>query len=442
MHRTRYSLSGLLVFSLLLVTLGVAAYVTLNLEPVSRRLDAVPYYARTYARRLLPKPALPAPPAVSEIDAETLLQARDGAPSQAGGRFDQGASADAVSPGSDEGPDGLSGQAQTSEIAGVRLVQSTVTDIQPPAPGVTLTGFEHEWQTWNNCGPATISMNLSYYGRGDTQVEAARFLKPNQDDKNVSPDELAAYASSLGFEGLVRHGGDIGLLKHLLSNGYPVIAETWAEPDDRGGMGHYRLLTGYSQADNQFWTYDSLHGASVAVPIDEFDRFWRVFNRTYLVIFPTEEAALAYAILGSSADQTAMYEKALLIAQQEARTAPDDPFAWFNVGTNYARLGEPALAASAFEEARRLGLPYRMLWYQFDIFETYLAMGRYQEAIELATATLKATGGLEELYYFRGLAHQATNQPGAAAADYQAALAYNPNFELAAQALGELKSTH
>jgi tetratricopeptide (TPR) repeat protein len=109
------------------------------------------------------------------------------------------------------------------------------------------------------------------------------------------------------------------------------------------------------------------------------------------------------------------------------------------VGTSYARLGEPALAAGAFDEARRLGLPYRMLWYQFDIFETYLAMGRYQEVIELTTATLKATGGLEELYYYRGLAYQTLNQPGAAAEDFQAALAYNPNFQLAASALEKLE---
>jgi tetratricopeptide (TPR) repeat protein len=408
----------------------VAAYVTLNLEPVNRRLEVLPYYARTYVNKLRPKPALPTPPAASEIDAETLLQTRPEATLQ-------DRTAEALSAGSDETANaGL----QTSGVSGVRLVESNVTDVQPLAPNVALTGFEHEWQTWNNCGPATISMNLSYYGQGDTQVEAARFLKPNQDDKNVNPDELVAYARSLGFEGAIGYGGDIDLLKHLLSNGFPVIAESWAEPEDRGGMGHYRLLTGYSQAENQFSTYDSLHGASVTVPVHEFDDLWRVFNRTYLVVFPAREAPLAYAILGSSADTGAMYEQALLTAQEEAKASPNDAFAWFNIGTNYARLGEPALAASAFDEARRLGLPYRMLWYQFDIFETYLATGRYQEVIELATATLKATGGLEELYYYRGLAQKAIGQP--AAEDFQAALRYNPNFEPASEALQALGITN
>jgi tetratricopeptide (TPR) repeat protein len=310
-------------------------------------------------------------------------------------------------------------------------------EIQPVAPQVALTGFEHEWQTWNNCGPATVSMNLSYYGSGDTQVEAAQFLKPNKDDKNVNPGELVAYARSLGYEGLVGRGGDIDLLKHLLSNGFPVVIETWVEPEDRGGMGHYRLLTGYSQAEDQFSSYDSLHGASVKVPINELDDFWRVFNRTYLVVYPPEVAGQVHAILGSSSDTTAMHEAALRVAQEEARSNPTDAFAWFNVGTNYARLGEPAHAASAFDEARRMGLPYRMLWYQFDIFETYLATDRYQDVIDLATANLKATGGLEELYYYRGLAYRATNQPQAAIDDFEAALAYNPNFDLAAQALLE-----
>ena len=42
-------------------------------------------------------------------------------------------------------------------------------------------------------------MNLSYYGLPVTQAEAAKVLKPNKDDKNVSPDQIAAYARSQGL---------------------------------------------------------------------------------------------------------------------------------------------------------------------------------------------------------------------------------------------------
>jgi tetratricopeptide (TPR) repeat protein len=414
------------VFSLTLLVLGIAVSVIADFEPVSRRLEAVPYYVRTYVNKVRPKPALPTPPAVSAVDAETLLQTRLEAEAQVPQTDLAGASA----------PEGVPGR------PGARLVESRVTEVLPIAPEVYLAGFEHEWQTWNNCGPATVSMNLSYYGHGDSQVEAAQFLKPNQDDKNVSPDEMVAYARALGFEAVTGQGGDLNLLRHLLSNDLPVMVEAWAEPEDNGGMGHYLLLIGYDGAENQFLAQDSLHGPGVTLPMTEFDDFWRVFNRTYVVVFPPDKVGLVYAILGSRGDETRMYEQALLSAQSEAKTNAADAFAWFNVGTGYARLGEPALAAGAFDEARRLGLPYRMLWYQFDMFEAYLAMQRYPEVVELTTATLKATGGLEELYYYRGLALEAMNQSQAAAEDYQAALAYNPKFSLATQALADLEANN
>lgn len=434
MRSTRYSFSGLIVFSLVLLTLGMAVYVTLNLGPVSRRLEVLPYYARTYVNKVRPKPALPTPPAQSDIDPNTLLQTRPDSVLQADTEVAQ-ADLGAPSQGADQPP---VEQATAPQPPSVRLAESNVIEMAPVAPEVKLAGFNHEWQTWNNCGPATVSMNLSYYGHPDTQVEAAQFLKPNQDDKNVNPDEMLAYVRSLGYEGVVGYGGNVDMLKRFLSNSLPVVVEAWTEPEDNGGMGHYQLLTGYSEAGNQFLAEDSLHGASVTIPIDEFDGFWRVFNRTYLVVYPPDQAAMVYAILGSSGNRDAMYDQALSTSQSEAQASPDDAFAWFNVGTNYARLGEPALAAGAFDEARRLGLPYRMLWYQFDLFEAYLAMQRYQEVVELTTATLKATGGLEELYYYRGLALMATDQPQAAAEDFQAALAYNPHFAPAAKALEAL----
>ncbi|HEX2034000.1 MAG TPA: hypothetical protein VHS99_07435, partial [Chloroflexota bacterium] len=64
--------------------------------------------------------------------------------------------------------------------------------VAPAPPSFKLEGFRHQWQTWNNCGPATITMATSHFGRAETQAQAAPVLKPNPNDKNVGPDELVA----------------------------------------------------------------------------------------------------------------------------------------------------------------------------------------------------------------------------------------------------------
>jgi hypothetical protein len=58
------------------------------------------------------------------------------------------------------------------------------------------------------------------------------------------------------------------------------------------------------------------------------------------------------------------------------------------LGASLHHLGQEADAANAFDRARKIGLPWRMLWYQFDMFETYLSTGRYQDVLDLAGATV------------------------------------------------------
>jgi tetratricopeptide (TPR) repeat protein len=426
-------LIGLLATFLILLIGCPVVYVALTSEAISRRIEAIPLYARTYVNKLRPKPELPPPPPVSAIAPEALLQSElgqahisDNTPAY----FNE----EALNPANPvENPAGATTNGESSDP--VTPVESNKIVVAPIVEQVALPGVKHQWQTWNNCGPSTITMNLSFYGATVTQAEAAPVLKPTRDDKNVSPEELAAYARSQGFEAVTRVGGDVELLKRLLSNGLPVIVETWLEPEDNGGMGHYRLFVGYDEAGAYFIAEDSLRGAGVEVSIAEFEPFWQVFNRTYLVAYPAEQAALVQAILGEAMLDRVMYERALATAQAEAQANPENGYAWFNMGTNYARLGEMTPAASAFDQARRIGLPYRMLWYQFDIFKAYLAEGRYQDVIDLGTATLQATSGLEEVYYYRGLALQATGQLEQAAADFRAALDYNPFFTPAQEAL-------
>lgn len=305
-----------------------------------------------------------------------------------------------------------------------------------PGPAAELVGVRHEFQGWNNCGPATLAMNLTYFGRAETQNETAPFLKPNKDDKNVSPGDMAAYAHSIGYGAQVVVGADLEFLRTLVANNFPVIVESWYIPDPNDEMGHYLLLTGYNGETLTF--QDSYHGPNVQEPAAEFDALWKVFNRTAIVIWPPEKADLAASILGERADPQAMHQRALAAAQAEVGANPQDKFAWFNLGTSLVATGDAAGAVQAFDTARSLGLPWRMLWYQFGPYEAYFANGQYQEVVGLTTATLQGAENLEESYYWRGRAQAALGQTDAARADFQRAISLNASFTPAHHALAEL----
>lgn len=410
----------------LVVLLGTVAFA---LPPVRERMVLLPRYVETTLSRYRPTPVAPTPPPETAGEIAALLSTRPAPTPTLIATFTP---LPTIIP---------TAEAEVTLEASPAITPSPppsaspTVPVTPPAGQVALAGFTHDWQTWNNCGPTTISMQLSYFGLAADQAEAAQFLKPNADDKNVSPEELAGYARSQGFAALVGVGGNVDLLHRLLSNGFPVIVETWLDPEDRGGLGHYRLFSGYDMAGGYFLAQDSLRGPNIQVPVAEFDELWRVFNRKYVLVYRPEQEAQLMAILGPAAAEETMLAEALSTAQMEAEARPEDAYAWFSLGSTYTALGEMEAAAAAFDQARRIGLPFRMLWYQFEIFEAYYQTGRFQEVIDLTSVTLEGTGGLEELYYYRGLARQAIGDEAAAIADFQAALDYNPLFTQAADAL-------
>lgn len=322
---------------------------------------------------------------------------------------------------------------------------------RPAAPAVELTGFTHAWQTWNNCGPATLAMNLSYLGSTLSQADVAAILRPNKEDKNVSPEELAAFARLQGLHALVRVNGDADWLRLLLSNGVPVLIETWLEPEPGNGMGHYRLLTGYNDAQREWIAFDSYVSRGVdpnqpyrgiRLPYDEVDRLWAVFNRTYVLVYTDDLAPIVLSILGEEADDTIMWRRALRQTRVEVEQRPDDPFAWFNLGTDLVALDQFEQAAAAYDRARIMGLPWRMLWYQFGPFRAYYETGRYEELIALADATIAVTTDIEELYYWKGLGLQATGDLAGVRRAFQRALTLNPNYAEAAMALAAIGGSH
>ena len=331
------------------------------------------------------------------------------------------------------------------------------TDTPTPSPtpsptlpaSVLLTGLRHEHQGWNNCGPTTLAMALSYWGRDETQRDLAPVLKPDPEDKHVDVSEMEAYVRSVGLGATVRVNGTLDRIKTLLQAGFPVIAETWHVRDARDQLGHYRLVAGYDDAAREFILYDSLEGPDLPISYEEMDELWRVYNRVYIVIYLPERWESVVAILGPDLDDAAMYERALEQARSEAANPPDAcvayadcadwvAFSWFNVGASLTALGRHGEAVAAYDQARQLGLPYRMLWYQFGPYESYHAVGRYDDVITLANATLATASNLEESYYWRGMALLAQGDVDGARADLKAALRYHENWPPAVIALAEI----
>lgn len=348
------------------------------------------------------------------------------------------------------------------ENVDVTAVPPTETPI-PPTPTNTavpipasarLEGFYHQFQDWNNCGPATMAMTMSYFGVALTQYDAATVLKPNPEDRNVSPFEMVNFVNEqTEYSAISRTNGTQETVKRLISEGVPVILEIGIEPPGEyrwmGWYGHYLLVVAYDDSAEQFWVYDSWLGTS-GVPgenadangriltYDDVSTYWPQFNRNYIAVYAPEKETAVENIIGENLDDTIMWENNLRTAQRDAVKDPENAFYWFNLGTVYNALGQYEQAASAFDQARSIGLPWRMMWYQFGPYEAYYQIGRYEDVILLADVTLADRPYFEESFYYRGLANAALGNQAEAEKDWVASNNFNPNYQPAAMILSEV----
>jgi hypothetical protein len=314
--------------------------------------------------------------------------------------------------------------------------------VEPPS-AVTLDPPQWEKQTINNCGPATLTMYMRYFGWTGTQAEIADVVHPNTIDKNVRWDELVYYVKTHAgwLDALFRVGGTIEKMKLFLANDYPVIIETGYEIPSTGWVGHYLLLTGYDDEEGVFIVQDATAGANQKVSYEKIDEYWQQFNRLYIVVYRPENIDKVNAMLGEDADEDANRELALVEAQADVAADPDNAFAYFNLGSNLNYFDRYPEAAAAYDKARELGLPKRMLFYQFGPYRAYFNQARYQDVIELSSYTLDYRPDLEESYFWRGWAEYMLGNQTDAIEDWRSALDVNPTFNDAKTALSSVGAT-
>jgi hypothetical protein len=346
--------------------------------------------------------------------------------------------------------------AMTADPAVTSTPEATATNTPAPTPTATpeplpervrLEGLQIIAQSFNNCGPANLTQVLNFYGSSVTQADVAVYLKPNPEDRNVSPWQLSDYVNQFtGFRSSAHSGGNLQLIKQLVAAGFPVVIEKGYEPNtstSQGWMGHYLTVFGYDDQKQELYSLDTYLGPwDSSGRMDKYEAvqtYWQHFNYTFFVVYEQSEEARVQQILGAElVDRAAMWQRAVELAQAEisANADADNAFAWFNLGTSLTELGimtgETAYyesGATAFDQARRIGLPPRMLWYQHRPLMAYYKLGRYDDVLSLVETTLATPGGqnVEELHWYKGHVLLARGQIAAAKAAYQRVLQLNEN---------------
>ncbi len=165
------------------------------------------------------------------------------------------------------------------------------TDTPTPLPeAILLEPMNHQWQTYNNCGPASVAIVLAYYGHWVTQ----------QDVNEVMPGGLAnleeylsryllmarAYAVSPGSPSRTP-------VRQLLANRIPVIVGQRLSVEEN--TGHFRVVQGYDDASGEFILDDPLLSPDLRIDYDTFSRL--SFRGNIVPVYPPDKDLLVKSLM-------------------------------------------------------------------------------------------------------------------------------------------------
>jgi len=306
---------------------------------------------------------------------------------------------------------------------------TTSLTLLPPPESKILPGGTHTFQTFNNCGPASLSMALSYYGIGATQLQLGSELRPfqnpqgNNDDKSVTLAELAGRGQEYGFIAYHRPAGDSEMVKLFIAYDILVITRTWLKPGE--DIGHYRVIKGYDQTTGEFIQDDSLQGKDLRYSYQRYNELWEAFNYEFLVFVPEDKKAIAEAILGDKLDPQNAWQLALTQADTQLQTNPNNIYAGFNRSVALYHLGRDQESIAAYEQVANK-LPSRMLWYQIEPLLAYYQLGDTDRVMSMSQQILtNQNRAFSELQYLRGMIFRKNNQETQAQEAFSAAQRYN-----------------
>ena len=411
----------------ILVALGLLGFAVMQIPAVNIRVQNL--YSDIYYRLNPPSENVFDPSQQGTLDASVLASLTAMAPTQ--------------TPAPEETP------TPEGDLAQPTGTPEPAPTFAPVPAAFVLEGMGLEYQSMNNCGPANLSMDLTFWGWSTTQDVTKAGLRTHKEDRNVMLSEMRDFViEKTNLSALVRYGGTLDTVKRLVSNGFPILLERGHTDPDDGWMGHYSIVTAYDDAKRTVRIPDTLLGV-MNLSYDELMLDWAHFDGIYLVVYPPEREAEVLALLGPDADPAKNLQNTLdqVTARIQQASGRELFFAWYSRGSILVEMKNYVEAAQAYDQAFAVYAqlpagerPWRITWYQVGAYPAYYYTGRYQDSLSLAMQTLsnKRSPELPESWYWAGRASAALKMTDDAISNYRKALEYHPGWALPLEGLAEL----
>ncbi len=317
--------------------------------------------------------------------------------------------------------------AQEENIQTKQIVSTTSIQSLPKSFTINHNGY-YDHQTFNNCGPDALAMDLSFYNIRVDQQTLADILRPSNnltgkgDDKSTPPDQIKGGGELYGLTGYFRPGGNIEKLKKFVAAGFPVMVRTLLKTSEH--YAHYRVVKGYDDTKGVLIQEDGMQGENVPFLYADFMTLWKPFNNEYIVFATPMRKAELESLLGNEVDA--------LVSWKEAAKTATDPF---NLSVALYYTGDYQGSVEAFEKAKPYMNKYS-LWYQIEPIKSLYETGQYDKVF--AQANIIFAGGYTahpEMYFIEGKSYLKLGNIAAAKASFQISLKYNKNYKPAQDAL-------
>ena len=189
-----------------------------------------------------------------------------------------------------------------------------------------------KWLKRNYCGPACLAMVLNYWdGKGSFSQQKITDDIFDSENQATYNSEMVLYPRTRGFASYSCQG-DLRILKEVVAKGFPVIVLT--KPIIQIPKGHYRVVIGFDDAEDQIIFHDPFFGSRYAMSSKNFLKVWE---------------------LGKGRNQ---YRWMLAVVPGQSPfpfpALQNDPLTAINLATAYYRRSDFARSKEQWEKAREV----------------------------------------------------------------------------------------